>query len=140
MAYRYDGRQLSQEGDNMINPFEQYKKTSINTMTKGELLILLFDEAIKKLNQSKFLMDKKDYESANISLEKTRKIFNHLTVTLDDKYEISKELADMYMFFNTEIIKASSMKSSLYLDEILPMVKDLRNTWAEADKISRKIK
>lgn len=124
----------------MINPFEQYKKTSINTMTKGELLILLFDEAIKKLNQSKFLMDKKDYESANISLEKTRKIFNHLTVTLDDKYEISKELADMYMFFNTEIIKASSMKSSLYLDEILPMVKDLRNTWAEADKISRKIK
>jgi flagellar protein FliS len=124
----------------MLNPFEQYKQTSVNTMTKGELLILLYDEAIKKLNQSKLLMENKDYENANISLEKTRKIFNHLIVTLDDKYQISKDLADMYMFFNTEIIKASSSKSSAYIEQILPIVKDLRNTWAEADKITRKVK
>ncbi len=121
----------------MLNPFEQYKKTSVNTMTKGELLILLFDEAIKKLNQSKLLIEYNDYESANISLEKTRKIFNHLIVTLDDKYQLSQDLADMYMFFNSQIIKAASMKSTKYIDDILPMVKDLRNTWAEADKISR---
>jgi flagellar protein FliS len=61
-------------------------------------------------------------------------------VTLDDKYQISKDLADMYMFFNTEIIKASSSKSSAYIEQILPIVKDLRNTWAEADKITRKVK
>ncbi len=121
----------------MLNPFEQYKKTSVNTMTKGELLILLFDEAIKKLNQSKILMENDDLNNANISLEKTRKIFNHLIVTLDDKYQLSKDLEDMYMFFNSQIIKAASMKSTKYIDEILPMVKDLRNTWAEADKISR---
>jgi len=121
----------------MLNPFEQYKKTSVNTMTKGELLILLFDEAIKKLNQSKLLIEHNDYESANISLEKTRKIFNHLIVTLDDKYRLSQDLEDMYMFFNSQIIKAASMKSTKYIDEILPMIKELRNTWAEADKISR---
>lgn len=121
----------------MINPFEQYKKTSVNTMTKGELLILLFDEAIKKLNQSRILMEHEDFENANVNLEKTRRIFNHLIVTLDDKYELSKELADMYMFFNSQIIKASSMKSTKYTDDILPIIKDLRNTWAEADKIAR---
>ncbi len=109
-------------------------------MTKGELLILLFDEAIKKLNQGKILMENEDYDNADISLEKTRKIFNHLIVTLDDKYALSKDLADMYMFFNGEIIKASSTKSTVYIDEILPIVKDLRNTWSEADKITRKSK
>lgn len=124
----------------MLNPFEQYKKTSVNTMTRGELLILLFDEAIKKLNQGKLLMEHEDYENANIILEKTRKIFNHLIVTLDDKYQLSQELADMYMFFNTQIIKSSSMKSTKYIDEILPIIKDLRNTWSEADKIARKTK
>ena len=46
----------------------------------------------------------------------------------------------MYMFFNTEIIKSSSRKSPEYIEQILPMVKDLRNTWAEADKITRKVK
>ncbi len=121
----------------MLNPFEQYKKTSVNTMTKGELLILLFDEAIKKLNQGKLLIEHDDYENANVILEKTRKIFNHLIVTLDDKYPLSQELSDMYMFFNGEIVKASSMKSSQYIDGILPMVKDMRDTWAEADVIAR---
>lgn len=121
----------------MINAFEQYKKTSVNSMTKGELLILLFDEAIKKLNQSKILMDNNDYDNAKISLEKTRKIFNYLIVTLDDKYELSKELADMYTFFNIEIIKASTFKSTKYIEEILPLIKDLRSTWDEADKIAK---
>lgn len=121
----------------MLNPFEQYKRTSVNTMTKGELLILLFDEAIKKLNQSKILMEQGDFDNADIILEKTRKIFNHLIVTLDDKYQLSQELSDMYMFFNAEIIKASSMKDTKHIDDILPMVKELRTTWAEADKISR---
>ncbi len=121
----------------MLNPFEQYKKTSVNTMTKGELLLLLFDEAIKKLNQGKMLIEHNDYENANVVLEKTRKIFNHLIVTLDDKYQLSQELSDMYMFFNGEIVKASAMKSSQYIDGILPMVKDLRDTWAEADLMAR---
>lgn len=139
MAYGLYGRKLK-EGENMLNPFEQYKKTSVNTMTKGELLILLFDEAIKKLNQSKILMEHEDYENANETLAKTRSIFNYLIVSLDDNYQLSRDLSEMYMFFNTEIIRASSMKSTKYIDEILPMVKDLRNTWAEADKIARKVK
>ncbi len=132
MAHRYDGT-INREVY-MLNPFEQYKKTSVNTMTKGELLILLFDEAVKKLNQSKILMENNDFDNANISIEKTRKIFNHLIVTLDDKYPLSQELKDMYMFFNSQLIKASSMKSTKFVDDILPIVKDLRNTWVEADK------
>ena len=121
----------------MLNAFEQYKKTSVNTMTKAQLLILLFDEAIKKLNLSKVMMEQGDFENAKVNLEKTRNIFIYLTVNLDEKYEMSQELSDMYMFFNAEIIKASSMKSVKYIDEILPMVKELRDTWEEADKISR---
>lgn len=121
----------------MLSQFEQYKKTSINTMTKAELLLLLFDEAIKKLNQSKILMEKGDFKSAGTILEKTRKVFNYLIITLDDKYPLSQELADMYMFFNGEIVKASLLKSEKHIDGILPMVKELRNTWAEADKIAK---
>lgn len=121
----------------MLNPYEQYKKTSVNTMTKGELLLLLFDEAIKKLNFSKILMENNDFEQADINLAKCRKIFNHLIVSLDDRYDLSKELTEMYLFFNGEIIKASSTKNTKNIDDILPMIKDLRSTWEEADKIAR---
>jgi flagellar protein FliS len=122
----------------MLNSLEQYKKTSVNTMTKGELLILLFDEAIKKLNQSKLLMEHEDYANANIFLTKVRHIFYYLTATLDDKYQISQELSDIYEFFNREIIKASTLNSIKHIDDILPIIKDLRDTWAEADILSRK--
>jgi len=124
----------------MLNAFEQYKKVSVDTMTKGELLVLLYDEAIKKMNLSKILMEKREYENANVNLEKCRKIFNYLNVTLDDKYKLSQDLAEMYIFFNKELLKASSMKSIQNIDNVLPLVKDLRNTWAEADKIARTAK
>ena len=124
----------------MLNAFEQYKKTSVNTMTKAELLILLFDEVIKKLKRSRILIEQGDIKNAKINLEKARNIFTYLTVSLDEKYDIFQELSDMYMFFNTEIIKASSLKSVKYIDEILPMVKELRDTWEEADKIARAAK
>ncbi|MDD2495150.1 MAG: flagellar export chaperone FliS [Tissierellia bacterium] len=121
----------------MLNPYEQYKKTSVNTMTKGELLLLLYDEVIKKLNISKILLENKDYKEAEIHLSKCRNIINHLIVSLDEKYEISRELKEMYFFFNREILKASISKNDKNIDDILPLIKDLRNTWAEADKISR---
>lgn len=121
----------------MLNPYEQYKKTSVNTMTKGELLLLLFDEVIKKLNQSKILMENKDFEQANVYIGKCSKIFNHLIVSLDDNYELSKELKEMYLFFNREIIKSLSTRNTKSIDDILPLIKDLRTTWAEADKIAR---
>ncbi|MEL7649264.1 MAG: flagellar export chaperone FliS [Sedimentibacter sp.] len=124
----------------MISAFEQYKKTSVNTMTRGELLVLLYDEAIKKMNMSKMLMENNDFDNAGINLEKCRKIFNHLIVTLDDNYALSKDLREMYMFFNKELILASSKKSIKNIDNILPLVKDLRNTWEEADKIAKSAK
>ena len=132
------GKNKGQKGEMMENSLEQYKKISVNTMTKGELLILLYDEAIKKLNQSKLLMEHEDYGNANICLTKVRHIFYYLTATLDDKYQISRDLSDIYEFFNREIMKASSLKSTKHIDDILPIIKDLRNTWAEADILARK--
>jgi len=121
----------------MLNPYEQYKQTSVNTMTKGELLLLLFDGAIKKLNQSKILMDNNDYDKSKVLLENCREIFNYLIATLDYNYEMSNELKEMYSFFNREIIKAIVSRSSKSIGDILPLIRDYRNTWEQADKLAR---
>lgn len=121
----------------MLNPYEQYKKTSVNTMTKGELLLSLFDGAIKKLNQSKILMDNNDYEQSKVLLERCREIFNYLIVTLDYNYEMSNELKEMYSFFNMEIVKAIVSRSTKPIEDILPLVREYRNTWEQADKLAR---
>lgn len=124
----------------MLNPYEQYKKNSVITMTKGELLLMIYDELIKKLNYSVLLIERKDYEESKKNLDKCKKIINHLMATLDEQYEISQGLNELYFFFNKELIKASCFNDAKYINEILPIIKDLRNTWAEADKIAKSSK
>lgn len=38
--------------------FQQYKEQSVNTMTQGELLLLLYDELVKRLTQAELALNK----------------------------------------------------------------------------------
>jgi len=121
----------------MINPYQNYKKTSIETLTKGEQLVLLLDKAIQRLTLAKMKIEAKDYKTADHELGRTNDIFNYLIVCLDSKIEISKELNQMYSFINAEVIKASAKHDIAHIDNALPLVRELRDTWEEADKIAR---
>lgn len=121
----------------MINPYKNYKNMSINTMTKGEQLVLLFDKIVQRLTLATILFQDNKIEEAIVNLNKTKDIFNFLMVNLDSNYEISKNLMELYTFFNAEIIKSAAKKDISPITEILPIVKDLRDTWEEAEKLSR---
>ena len=43
------------------NGYQQYKMQSVNTMTRGEMLLLLYDELVKRLMQAELALDKKEY-------------------------------------------------------------------------------
>lgn len=121
----------------MNDPYKNYKANSISTMTKGEQLILLFDKAIQRLNVSKTLLDDDNKHEAIIQLNRTRDIFNYLIVALDRSYEHADELISLYTFINSEIVKAAGKCDKSYIDEVLPIVIDLRDTWEEASKLAR---
>lgn len=121
----------------MINPYKNYKNMSINTMTKGEQLVLLFDKIVQRLTLATILFQDNKIEEAIVNLNKTKDIFNFLMVNLDSDYEISKNLMELYTFFNAEIIKSAAKKDISPIAEILPIIKELRDTWEEAEKLSR---
>lgn len=121
----------------MIDPYKNYKNMSINTMTKGELLVLLFDKLVQRLTLSTILYKDSKIEEANLNLNKARDIFNYLLTSLDHGYVLSKDLSELYSFFNAEIIKAVAKKDISLVEKILPMIKELRDTWSEAEKLSK---
>ena len=45
------------------NGYEQYKMQSVNTMTHGEMLLLLYDELLKRLTRAQIALDDKNYDS-----------------------------------------------------------------------------
>lgn len=119
------------------NPYQQYKAQSLSTMTAGELLITLYDEAIKRVKQGALALDEKDYAMANASIYKAQDIVRYMTTTLNNQYPIAQELSQLYNFFHAQLVEANIQKDPKMLREILPMLEELRDTWKQADKMSR---
>ncbi len=120
-----------------MNPYQKYQQQSVMTMTQGEMLIKLYDEVIKQLNAIKVLNDKKDYQGSNKASQKAQKIIAYLNSTLNFDYEISKNLSALYDYFNSCLVKTNLSKDSSLIDDILPMISDLRDSFAQADRSAR---
>ena len=120
-----------------LNPYQKYQQQSVMTMTRGEMLIQLYDGVIKNLNAVKHFNNEKKYSEANISSQKAQKILNYLDSTLDFKYDISNNLSSLYDYFNYRIVEANIHKDNAAVDEVLQMVTDLRDTFIQADKNAR---
>jgi Flagellin-specific chaperone FliS len=118
------------------NPIMQYKEQSINTMSKGEQLVTLLNEALKNLHYGSMMLKDKNYATAEKCTGKSKNIFSYLSSVLDWNYEISHDLYNLYYFFNQEIIKAEVRRDAAVLDELVPLVEQMRDTWEEAEKLS----
>lgn len=115
----------------------QYQQNSIMTATPEELTLMLYNGCIKGIRLAKIGLEDKDYEKANLYMCKAQAIIRELRATLDMKYDISKNLYELYTYFLDRLIEANIKKESSILDEVEQFVSDLRDTWAEAMKDAR---
>ena len=116
----------------------QYTEQSGLTAKPGELLIMLFNAELKNIKIAIINIEAGNMAEAHARLIKAQDIINELIVSLDYKYEISKELSALYTFINGELISANIKKDQEKLKKLLPLITDLRDTWEQADKLSRK--
>lgn len=116
--------------------YAQYKEQSVNTMTKGEMLILLFDEVIKRLTRAELALQKEDFSTFDASVKRAKDIFAYLDITLDRSYSISSEISRLYEFFQYELTRLTAGRNVEIIHDLKPMILDLRNTFKEADRLS----
>jgi flagellar protein FliS len=105
-------------------------------MSQGEQLITLFDEALKNLHYGSMMMKNENYVTSLKCTVKCSNIFTYLSSVLDEKQSISDNLNQLYTFFNQQIAKAEASRNPELLEELVPLVQDLRDTWVQADKLS----
>lgn len=114
--------------------FQLYKEQSVNTMTPGELLLLLYDELVKHLTRAEIALDKKDYAILEQSVEKSLQIIRYLDSTLDRKYEISGQLTKLYDYFCFELSRVKLGHNKTELERTKKMIMELRESFRTADK------
>ena len=116
------------------NAYQHYKEQSINTMTQGELLLMVYDELIKRLMRCDLALEQKNYEVLDASLDRIIEILRYLDDCLDYQYPISRELHRLYDFFCYELSRVKAGRNKAELDRIRPMISDLRDSFRAADK------
>jgi len=115
----------------------QYTELSGMTATPGELLIMLFNAEIKNIKKAILSIQSGNIVNSHNALKKSQDIITELITSLDDKYEISKELKPLYLFIKRELITANLKKDAERLEKLLPIVTELRDTWKEANMLAR---
>ncbi len=128
---------------NLGNGYAKYREQSILTAGPGDLVVMLYDGALKQLRIAiAALADDeghpKNPEQASQALIRAQDIICELIQGLDFSYEISNELLDLYDYFNHELIQANIKKDCQLIESIYELIAGLRETWAEAVQICRK--
>ena len=121
------------------NAFNTYKNNSVNFASKDQLLLMLVEGAAKFSKIGRQAILDKDVNKAHENLIKTQNIFYELMATLDVSKggEWAESLMKVYDFITRRLTDANIKKSEEIMNEIIPLIDDVRDTWNEAYKKSK---
>ena len=119
------------------NVYAQYKEQSLQTLTRGEVVVKLFEEASKQVSMAIFAISGSNMGQSFNCIYKAQRIIAALRASLDDKYPISKELDELYLFIYEKLGEANEKKDISLLKDLLGMIDDFKVTFRQADKITR---
>nr|WP_321514557.1 flagellar export chaperone FliS [uncultured Pseudodesulfovibrio sp.] len=117
----------------MANPAKAYLATQIETTTQGDLLLMLYEAAIKFLKRAKVEIDKKDYAKKGIYISKAMAIIHELSESLNKEKggDITPKLGALYHFCTSQLIKANIRLDNKMIDEVINILEGLRSAYAQ---------
>lgn len=117
--------------------YEKMIEDQVNTATKEELTLILYEGGIRFLNQAIVAIEKGEVIKANSLIIKVEDIVREFQITLDHQYEISESLDALYDYMHRRLVEGNLNKDVEILNEVLGMFRDFRDTWREAMKLAK---
>ena len=107
-----------------------YKETSVLTAQPAQLVVMLYDGAIRFLTQAAAAMRVGDRERMRNRLSRAEAIIDELNVSLDMSYgEIPERLRAIYLFCKGELREASLRAEAERVDVVSGLLSELRESW-----------
>ncbi|EHJ48685.1 flagellar protein FliS [Solidesulfovibrio carbinoliphilus subsp. oakridgensis] len=119
----------------MQSAARSYFQTQVSTTTQGDLLIMLFDAALKFLGQAKEKMAEKNYAQKGILISKALDILTELQGTLNSSKggELADRLQKLYFFCSSRLLTANLKMDTAKIDEVVHILTGLRDAFNEAN-------
>jgi flagellar protein FliS len=124
----------------MFKATQAYLQTQVTTTSQGDLVILLYDAAIKYLKQSKEKMTVLDYAGKGILISKALDVIAELDASLNQQKggEIAVNLHKLYDFCNLTLLKANMGLDPVKIDEVIRILTGLRSAFWQINTTSTK--
>lgn len=118
--------------------YNAYANNKILTASPAELILMLYDGAIKFCNIAIVGIEQKDIEKAHANIIKVQNIVSEFRASLNPKYEVSKDFENVYVYLSQRLIEANIKKDAEILEEVLKHLRTMRDTWKEVMALSTK--
>jgi len=109
-----------------------YLRTKVMTASPAELRLMLFDGAIKYLEQGKEGLENQDYEASYNGISRCQNIIMELVNSLQPQHapELCEKLSGLYTFMYTRLVKACTERDAKMAEEVLELLRYERSTWS----------
>ncbi len=111
----------------------RYKEIQITSASPLELILHLYDGAVKFLHEAKKCLENGDIECRVDNINRVADIITELRVSLN--FSEGKDAANglnlFYTYLSNRLIEANALKSAPILDDIIRMFVDVRGSWVQ---------
>ena len=108
-----------------------YKKTAVTTQTPGQLVVMLYEGAIRYLRGMIEAIERNDSQLLAERGQKAAAIINELDASLDTSGggDIAQQLRSLYDFCRRRTIRGQIRKDPKAIEEVIAVLEDLLQGW-----------
>ncbi|HWQ89282.1 MAG TPA: flagellar export chaperone FliS [Desulfitobacteriaceae bacterium] len=125
---------------NAQNTANAYKMQQIMTASPEQLTLLLYNGALRFIDESILALERKDFSKSHERNLRAQDIVTEFMATLDMKLEISGTWLSLYDYIRERLVQGNIKKDKEQLREARSLLQELRDTWVEAMKKVRQEK
>jgi len=123
---------------NSANKLNAYRVAAVNTSSAENLVVMLYDGAIRFLGIAIKAFDREDPLDFNFTVHenitRTQAIIRELNRSLDAEKagELGDHLMNLYDYFDTRLQEANMQKNKEIIEEVRTRLTELRDAWNES--------
>ena len=114
-----------------MNGIKAYQETAVSTQSKGRLVVMLYEGAIKFLKRAIEEIEAKNPEAKGKYISKAIDIIFELNTVLDTEAggEVAANLRRLYLFMGRHLTEANTKQDIGRIEEVIKLLEELNQGW-----------
>lgn len=114
-----------------VNGYEKYLETAVETASPARLIVMLYDGALRFINEAIHAIQARNYEHQNYAFQHAQRILAELISSLDFEKggEIAENLFRLYTYMYNQLVEANLQDSVERAQHVMQLLSELREAW-----------